>query len=444
MQGQIIIDDLVLIQSIGKGNFGEVFLTQKKGYPQLYATKKMERKICEIQPFYQRLINEIQILKAVNHPNIVKFIDLKKSMNHWYLVTEYINGGSLGANLKKYIAMYKRAFPEDIVQHIMRQLVDAVRYLHFNKIIHRDLKLDNILVNYPTEYDKQNLNLKNCQVKLIDFGFATILNKQFTNTLLGTPNNMDPQILAQITTGVKNIGYNEKVDIWSLGTLCYEMVVGCSPFTGNNIQDLYQKIEKGNYFMHSSLSEEVVSFVDSMLKQDANERLDAFQLIKHEFLVNPVNTFHSVDVKKIKASYIPGGWIKLKSKQPKVVNNPNYNFNYWGVFTQPEIYYEYVNAQPNIAVQMQPQQQPQIQPKMQIPTIQQKPKPQPQIHYQPIMQIQNVQPQPTFQNIRPQPIIQQKRQIQNIQPQYIAQKPQQQPQQNVYYNQPTTNFGAYY
>ena len=129
---QCFIDDFVLLKRIGKGNFGEVFLTQRKGYPQLYATKKMERSVCERPPLLDRLVNEVRILKFVNHPNIVKFIDLKKSMNHWYLVTEFVNGGSLTDNLKKYMAMYRRPFTEDIVQYIMRQIVDALRYLHFN------------------------------------------------------------------------------------------------------------------------------------------------------------------------------------------------------------------------------------------------------------------------------------------------------------------------
>ena len=351
MQMQCVVDDFVLIKSIGKGNFGEVFLTQRKGYPQLYATKKMERSVCERPPFLDRLVNEIRILKYVNHPNIVKFIDLKKSMNHWYLVTEFVNGGSLTSNLKKYMQMYRRPFTEDIVQHIMRQIVDALRYLHFNKIIHRDLKLDNILVNFPTEYDKQSLNMKSCQVKIIDFGFATVLNKEFTNTILGTAPNMDPKILGQLTTGVKIEGYNESVDIWSLGTLCYEMVVGCSPFRAQNVKDLYQKVQKGNYIMPSTLSDEIVSFIDSMLQQDNNKRSTAEQLMTHKFLVNPVNTFHAVNVKKIKASYLPNGLLNMKSKQPEVIQTDMYN--YWGILTQPEIYYG--NAQQVIPTQVQPQ-----------------------------------------------------------------------------------------
>ena len=152
------VDDYLLIKRIGKGNFGEVFLTQKQGYPQYYATKKMERRKCEVPPLLNRLINEIRILTSVKHPNIVKYIDLKKTKNHWYLITEFISGGSLTDILHKYMALYQRPFPEDIVQHIMRQIVSAVQYLHFNRIIHRDLKLDNILVNFASDYDKQTLN----------------------------------------------------------------------------------------------------------------------------------------------------------------------------------------------------------------------------------------------------------------------------------------------
>ena len=74
--------------------------------------------------------------------------------------------------------------------------------------------------------DLKTINLQNCQVKIIDFGFATVLNSELTFTALGTPDNMDPKMLAQFNTGIPNTGYHEKVDIWSLGTLCYEMVGG--------------------------------------------------------------------------------------------------------------------------------------------------------------------------------------------------------------------------
>ena len=412
------VDDYLLIKSIGKGNFGEVFLTQKQGYPQYYATKKMERRKCEVPPLLNRLINEIRILTSVKHPNIVKYIDLKKTKNHWYLITEFISGGSLTDILHKYMAMYQRPFPEDIVQHIMRQIVSAVQYLHLNRIIHRDLKLDNILLNFASEYDKQTLNLKNCQVKIIDFGFATILNSDKTNTVLGTPPNMDPKILEQITTGIPTNGYTEKVDIWSLGTLCYEMIMGYSPFRATNMQELYQKVKKGNYILPSNLSEEIVSFINSMLQQDDEERADADELMNHKFLVNDVSTFHAVDVRSIEASYIPGGMLNMKSKQPKVVNNINNDFNLWGIFTQPDLYYG--SAQPQAPIQFN--QQPQVYPQTQKQNFQSQP-------YE-VRTYQN-QHKPQVQ-IQQQPQYYQTNQKQNFQQQYYT---QQQQKQNIFHYQ---------
>ena len=316
------------------------------------------------------------------------------------------------------MAMYQRPFPEDIVQHIMRQIVSAVQYLHFNRIIHRDLKLDNILVNFASDYDKQTLNLKNCQVKIIDFGFATILNSDKTNTVLGTPPNMDPKILEQITTGIPTNGYTEKVDIWSLGTLCYEMIMGYSPFRATNMQELYQKVKKGNYILPSNLSEEIVSFINSMLQQDDEERADADELMNHKFLVNDVSTFHAVDVRSIEASYIPGGMLNMKSKQPKVVNNINNDFNLWGIFTQPDLYYG--SAQPQAPIQFN--QQPQVYPQTQKQNFQSQP-------YE-VRTYQN-QHKPQVQ-IQQQPQYYQTNQKQNYQQQYY---PQQQQKQNIFHYQ---------
>ena len=151
---QKCVDDLILIKSIGKGNFGEVFLTQKKGRPEFYATKKMYRQALEKPENKKRLLYEIDILSHLNHPNIIKFYDLKKTVNNWYIVTEFCNGGSLTDNLKKYMAHYQKPFPEEVVQYLMKQIVGAMQYLHLNKILHRDLKLDNILVNFPSDNDK--------------------------------------------------------------------------------------------------------------------------------------------------------------------------------------------------------------------------------------------------------------------------------------------------
>ena len=346
-----VIGDLTLIKSIGKGNYGEVYLSQLKGRHEYFATKKMDKAFFRTPENWKRLAGEIEILQMMNHPNILKFCGLKKSQNHYYLITDYCNGGTLSSNLRKYISAYHRPFSEEIVQYLMKQIVNAIYYLHFNKIIHRDLKLDNILVNFPTDHDKKSLNMMSCSIKIIDFGFATKLNGPLTYTALGTPTNMDPKILQHIKTGIPNTGYNETVDIWSLGTLCYEMVVGHMAFSGASMEELYQKVKNGTYSLPLTLSKELVSFINGMLQQDPKKRLTASQLLNHDFLLMLPSQFHPIDTKKIPGTLEPGGIIRMKTKaQPEATNG----ILLWDIFNQPGIYQDIPNQ---VNIQVQPQMQ---------------------------------------------------------------------------------------
>jgi len=318
------VDTLILTKSLGKGAFGEVFLTKKEGNDkELYATKRMDRSESENPSNKKRLINEIGILSQIKHPNIVRLIELKKTKNHIYIVTEYCNGGSLSDNLKNYITKYKRPFTEEIVQYLMRQIVSAINYLHTNRIIHRDLKLDNILVHFPSEDDKQDM-LK-AVAKLIDFGFATKLNKNrdMTKTVLGTPANMEPHLISDMEKHQpEKEGYNEKVDIWSLGTLCYEMLTGRLTFFGKNMNELFEKVKIGNYKVPLWLSKEAVSFLNGMLQYDANKRLSSEELLKHDFLTKNVKLFQPVDAEQLK------GKIQGQNIRINIMNNNTI----WGIF----------------------------------------------------------------------------------------------------------------
>ena len=171
------IDDYELEKCLGKGAFGEVYLTSRAGDTKKYATKKMDRGAIDKSEARKYLANEIMILKNLNHPNIVKFQDLKKTKNHYFLIMECCNGGELADALDKYKQKNGTAFPEELVQHFMRQIIDAFKYIHGKKIIHRDIKLPNILLHYENEEDKKNFNLMKAQVKIIDFLFSCVINK---------------------------------------------------------------------------------------------------------------------------------------------------------------------------------------------------------------------------------------------------------------------------
>ena len=324
----MLVDNLVLTKSLGKGSFGEVFLTKKVNGKELYATKRMDRAEFDKPDNNKRLLNEISILQKISHKNIVKLIEVKKTKSHIYMVTEFCNGGSLTDNLNKYVQIHRKAFSEEIVQYLMKQIVSAIYYLHMNKIVHRDLKLDNILLNFPNENDKANLNMLKAEIKLIDFGFATRLrtvNGNLANTILGTPSNMEPHMLRDMENQMPSLkGYNEKVDIWSLGTLCYEMLVGRMAFAGHSMEELYKKVKAGNYKLPLWLSKEAVSFINGMLQYDSNKRLSAVELLNHDFLKKNVKEFQTLDVNQVKD--------KVRGKVMNI--NIRQNNTIWEVFNE--------------------------------------------------------------------------------------------------------------
>ena len=326
----MIIDQYILEKSLGKGAYGEVYLTTIKGDSKLIATKKIDKSFCENPITKKYLINEINILKMLNHPNIVKFIDLKRTSNHYYIMMEYCNGGELHKVLEKYMEKNGKPFPEEIVQHLMRQIIDAFKYIHSKDIMHRDIKLENILLNYDTNEDKQNQNLMKANIKIIDFGFAAKLEKNgLKYTTLGSPINMDPLILKELQKRGKKtqkLGYDKKADIWSIGTICYEMAIGKYVFDGEKIDELIQKIEKGEYTVPTNLSKEIISFINGMLQYGPERRLNIEQLANHNFLKKNVNNFEKLDLHKVNKNLVKS---KLKL-------NVKANATIWALFNDED------------------------------------------------------------------------------------------------------------
>ena len=317
----MIVDNLNLEKCLGKGAFGEVYLTTKEGDDKKkYATKKIDREEIEKGEGIKYLKNEIIVLQYLNHPNIVKFEEVKKTKKHYYIVMEFCNGGELSKALEKYQEKNGKPFTEELVQHFMRQIIDAFKYIHERKIIHRDVKLDNILISYDNEKDKEEMNLLKAKAKIIDFGFACKMDKSgLQYTALGSPINMDPLILKKINSSTrksKQLGYNQKADIWSLGTICYEMLIGRSAFDADDMEELVNKIEEGSYTVPTNLSSEVISFLNGMLQYDGNSRLTADQLSRHDFLVKNVKDFHQLNLKKAE----------------KVMNTKKLNASIWSIF----------------------------------------------------------------------------------------------------------------
>ena len=321
------IEDITLLKCLGKGSFGEVYLSTKKGRNQYFATKKMDRKQADQPSVRKYFENEIKILQSLNHPNIVKLEEVKATKDYYYIVMEYINGGSLTDCLKKYQKKYGKAFPESIVQYLMIQIVDAIKYIHARKIIHRDLKLDNIMVSFDNENDKNNLNMMRARVKIIDFGFAINMKGNLAFSALGSPINMDPTILRKFSKkDNRQLGYDEKADVWSLGTVCYEMLIGQAVFNADTMNELVKKVENGSYSVPTSVSKEVVSFLNGMLQYDGNNRLSADELSKSPFLTKRVSDFTKIDTRKVSR--------KISNKGLNI--NVKKNQTIWAIFNEED------------------------------------------------------------------------------------------------------------
>ena len=337
-----MIDEYCLIKCIGRGAFGEVYLTNKKGSNQLYATKKVSKQKIESPSIKKYFINEINILKELNHKNIIRLETIRQTAHNFYIITEFYNGGGLSECLRKHRMIKGRPFSEEIVQHLMRQIIDALKYLHSKRIIHRDLKLDNILINFESEEDKKNLNMLKAQVKIIDFGFATYLNDNgLRYSILGSPINMDPILLTKlINQNISNlIGYDEKADVWSVGTVCYELITGRVIFHSQNVTDLVRLVEYGYYHIPYDLSQEIFSFLTSMLQYTSKNRLSAEELSKHPFLTKKVSEFSKINLLNLPYKVDNQGIILNIKKNPNL-EKPLYDIQAKLNFFQQQQYYQ--------------------------------------------------------------------------------------------------------
>lgn len=323
------IGDITLLNKLGQGAFGTVFLSKKDGKNGYFATKQIDRAVADRPNFQKYFKNELMLLKSLNHPNIVHLEDVKITQKFYYIVMEYINGGSLSDCLKKYKQRNNgKSFNEEIVQYLMRQIVSAIKYIHGQKIIHRDLKLDNIMVNFSNENDKKNLNMMKATIKIIDFGFSIRLTQNnLATSILGSPINMDPAILNEMANRGKKIGklgYDQKADIWSLGTICYELLIGEAVFNAETMNELISKVEAGTYSVPTSVSSEIVSFLNGMLQYKGEKRLSADDLYKHPFLTKNVRDFRKIDTRRVSG----------KINQDGLNINVKKNQTIWGIFNK--------------------------------------------------------------------------------------------------------------
>ena len=278
------MDKYEVIGEIGKGSFGTISKIIRKVDKKILIWKELKYEGIPDEE-KQLIANEINLLREMNHTNIVKqyetINDVKNSK--LYIVMEYCDGEDLEKLIFKN-KFYKYYLNEELIWDILFQTLRALNYIHNEKkILHRDIKPSNIFID------------KDCNIKLGDFGLSKKFVNEYSNTIIGTPIYMSPELLERKP-------YNAKTDIWALGCSLYELATFSTPYQAPNMNILLNKIRNGlPQRIDKAYSDELWNIISKMLTYDYNKRPSSLQLIEDccEIFISKIRPNRNYYQKKI-------------------------------------------------------------------------------------------------------------------------------------------------
>lgn len=260
--------------TLGKGAYGEVKLVRDKNRKDLYAMKIVNKGVILQKNTAEYVKREIRIQKRLKHPHIIQLFTYFEDKENVYIVLEYASKGHLFNYLTK-----KKRLSEGEAFIFFFQTCLGIDYLHKHGITHRDLKPENLLIDA-----KGN-------IKITDFGWSAMVDhNNFRSTYCGTPDYMAPEM-------VKNQPHNEKVDLWSLGILLYEMIHGSPPFQGKNMMEKSANIEKGIVTFDPMISVACRNLIERLIQVNPEKRIRLEEVFKHRFLTTNAKKFNT-DIEK--------------------------------------------------------------------------------------------------------------------------------------------------
>ena len=286
---------------LGTGSFGSVYEAKNTIFQNVVAMKVIN-KDPNNELDEQEIRNEIDILKKLSHPNIVKIYEFYVSNSHYYIVTEFCRDGEL-------FSYIKNKYSERQLAVLFYQVFSGLWYLHDNKILHRDIKLENIMISQKEKDNETGEEL--FWVKIIDFGTAKIFEKnKKEKDVVGSSYYIAPEVLKQ--------NYNEKCDTWSVGVILYMMLVGRAPFDGKDDEEIILKINSADYNSKEPKlmkhSPEVRDLVSKLLQKDTDKRYSAKEAIAHPW-------FQKYGGRSLYSNF------KKEEIEPYINNLFNYYFN---------------------------------------------------------------------------------------------------------------------
>ncbi|KAG6906303.1 hypothetical protein DXG01_014672 [Tephrocybe rancida] len=252
---------------LGEGGFARVYEVKETNGTRL-ACKVVTKSSLKTKKAKTKLYAEIKIHRSLEHPNIVRFQDCYEDDEHVYLALELCPSGSLMELLRR-----RRRFSEPEARFFMVQLMGACHYMHTHQVIHRDLKLGNLLLD-------ANMNLK-----VGDFGLAALIENpgERKKTICGTPNYIAPEVLFDTVNG-----HSFEVDTWSIGVILYTLVVGRPPFQTSEVKEIYKRIRNNEYDFppERSVSAHAQALIQQILTPNPAERPTLHEIVDHLFFTN--------------------------------------------------------------------------------------------------------------------------------------------------------------
>uniref|UniRef100_A0A158P9M2 Protein kinase domain-containing protein n=1 Tax=Angiostrongylus cantonensis TaxID=6313 RepID=A0A158P9M2_ANGCA len=250
-----------ITRKLGSGTYGKVSLAYDHKFDREVAVKLIKKSAIENKADLVRIRREIRIMSALHHPNIIQIFEVFENREKIILVMEYASGGEL----YDYVSHFG-SLPESEARRIFRQITSAVLYCHKHQVAHRDLKLENILL------DQDN------NAKIADFGLSNYFGtKSLLTTFCGSPLYASPEII----NGTPYKG--PEVDCWSLGILLYTLVYGSMPFDGRDFNRMVRQIKRGAYYEPDTPSTASM-LIRNMLRVNPERRADIFEIASHWWL----------------------------------------------------------------------------------------------------------------------------------------------------------------
>ena len=260
------IKDFEILKELGCGSFGRVFLARHLKTKVLYAIKaidKQNKTNIDEKPYFRR---ELEVMYKIHHPNVVKLFGHFEDNKYCYFIMEFISKG----NVYNLLTLdKKKLLSPKLVATIMKDVISATYFLHNMNppIIHRDIKPENVLLN------------EGMVAKLTDFGWSNYIQEEKERkTVCGTPIYLAPEI-------IKEQGHDERVDIWCIGVLLFELITGTVPFRGNDIETLKSNILHLKITWPKEMNPDAKDLISKILKLDPNKRLPLEDMLQHPFFL---------------------------------------------------------------------------------------------------------------------------------------------------------------